>query len=131
MKFNCNVKTTPEDLKDTVESLIGHRPSLYFSIYKSNNGRYDIIIAPDLKSPEPVIEGKCVLYTDYWRITEMEENKGQIVASEVLENPTWKDILIAVDKIIATGDGCGIFFEGLSDPNIVDGVKHINISIGS
>ena len=131
MKFNHTVKTTSEELNYVVGSLIGHYPNLIFSIFSSINGNYDRVMAPDLKSLNPVVQGKCVVYSDYWRIIETDRNKGFRVVSDVMENPTWKDILIAVDKIIATGDGCGVFFEGLGDPKEVNGVKEIRISIGS
>lgn len=102
---------------------------IIFSIFNSvDYKKYDlscwIIEAPDVESPEPVFEGK--FYIDYWRFG------SKPVFTDILENPTWKDIITACDKLmIDHGDDDGIYFEDINFEQEVNGVKFYKFLIGS
>lgn len=133
IEIPLTVDTIYEEMKYIVREVMGYHPTLVFSIYDASQWKSkDMPISmPDLKSTNPVIEGKCIFFTDYWRIVEYTNPPTDKVESDVIENPTWKDILIAVDKIISGGDGFGVYFEGLYLSREENGIKYIDISIGS
>jgi hypothetical protein len=129
----CTVKTTRVKANKIVDELIGPEiaRTMVFSCYETtpNGDKY-----PDLASKDPVpnLAPKVILWTDYWRITDKPQGQA-FVESQVLEAPTWADILPVVNAIIAQGDGAGIFFEGLRETNSVDpsGARRYEVVIGS
>lgn len=85
---------------------------LVFSMTETKeNGEGDawIVEIPDIFQTSPAIQGKVKILIDYWRVAETP------VYSETLTDPTWKDLILATDKLLAQGDGCGIFLEGFSE----------------
>ena len=119
------------DLQTLAASKCKGRAVLVFSVFKeSPNDTGDIanwlVMAPDLDSTEPAINGKVVLQTSYWRITD------STAQSPVLTDPTWADIINAVNHIMAeSGTVDGVFFEGLRLERQDDGVDYYHITIGS
>lgn len=63
------------------------------------------VMAPDITSDVPAVHGKCRVMVDYWRIN------PDPVYSPQLENPTWRDLILATDALLQDGDGFGVFLE--------------------
>jgi hypothetical protein len=81
---------------------------------------------PDVTAPDAVFCGKVRLWADYWRIT------AAPVSSEVLEDPTWKDILSSVENLLSKHDSNYIFLESLNPRGRgKDGVLNVDLSFGS
>jgi hypothetical protein len=130
----CTVKTTRVKANKIVDELIGPEiaRTMVFSCYEAtpSGDKY-----PDLASKDPVpnLAPKVILWTDYFRITGGAHGQA-FVESQVLEAPTWADMLPVIDAIIAQGDGDGIFFEGLRETNSIDsktGARRYEVVIGS
>ena len=114
-------------MSDVVKSLIGKRPRFEFSIIESEPSDAGFYVKhPNLKSTEPVITGKVQFGTDYWRV-----NDRKAVSTPILENPTWKDILIATNNLLEENDAGGIFLEFLTLKKEVNGVKQVELEFGS
>ena len=131
MKHILDWKTDYDNLEETVKAMGAKR--VCFSIFETEEGDWGDgspgswkVSAPDILSDNPALVGKVQLQTSYWRVTD-----GELVKSLVISNPTWKDIILAVDEILKDGDGCGIFLEGLRYQGLVDGVKVFDLVIGS
>jgi hypothetical protein len=63
----------------------------------------------NLDSDEPVFEGNCIFFSDYWRISDKK------VYSEVMQNPRWEDIIAEANfQLIDPNDGSTacLFLEG-------------------
>ena len=60
-----------------------------FETNKEDTGDIDnwIVDHPDIWSDEPVFEGNCVFFSDYWRIGD------KPVYSEVMPCPRWSEII--------------------------------------
>jgi hypothetical protein len=115
------------EMSKSVATLIGKNPRFEFSIIQSHNSDNGFYVKhPNLNSMEPVIEGKVQLGTDYWRV-----NEKNAVTTPVLENPTWKDILIATNNLLEENDAGGIFLEFLTIKNEVSGIKQVELEFGS
>lgn len=125
----CTVETDYDTLQRLIESWgalctnfsifkdCGHTPATAGTIWR--------IKTPNVQSTKPVVEGKIILYTDYWRVTSSE------VYSEVLTNPTWKDLVLAVDKILVESKNY-LYLEGLYvKDSKVDGAQVVEILFGS
>lgn len=83
------------------------------------------VLHPDITSSTPVIEGRCVFFINYWRVSDEE------VYSKEHTNPTWKDIINACNNLLQNGDGCGVFLEDIKFCKKVDGVNYFEFLIGS
>ena len=115
------------EMSKSVATLIGKRPRFEFSIIQSEDSDKGFYVKhPNLNSVEPVITGKVQFGTDYWRV-----NEKSPVTTPILENPTWKDILVATNNLLEENDAGGIFLEFLTIKNEVDGVKQIELEFGS
>lgn len=129
MKHTLDWNTDHDTLTDTVLDM--GTKHISFSIFDTHNGDWGDgsrgswkISAPDILSEKPVFEGDVRLKCTYWRMT------NDVVTSPVLTNPTWKDLILAVDKMLGGGDGIfleGFDFEGFEGP----GIQVYDLSIGS
>jgi len=114
-------------LSEKVKEIIGKRPCFEFSIIESVDTEKGFYVKhPNLNSNEPVVSGKVQLGTDYWRV-----NESKRVNTPVLENPTWKDILVATNNLLEENDAGGIFLEFLTIKDEVDGIKQVELEFGS
>lgn len=119
-------KTLTNDVNNLIEE--GKEKRVIFSMFEtldSNVVDQWTVKHPDITSSTPVIEGRCVFFINYWRVSEEE------VHSKELTNPTWKDIINACNNLLQSGDGCGIFLENIEFCKKVDGVNYFEFSIGS
>jgi len=89
---------------------------LEFSMFESEKGcpiKGDWIVRhPDIWSDEPVFEGVCVFYSDYWRIGD------EKVYSEDIANPRWEEIISEAGRqLIDDSDGSTacLFLEGFRE----------------
>jgi hypothetical protein len=91
---------------------------LTFSIFQTSErdtGDIDgdwIVDHPDIWSDEPVFEGTCVFYSDYWRIGD------EPVYSEDMPNPRWEEIINEANRqLIDPNDGSTalLFLEGFQE----------------
>ena len=108
---------------------------LTFSIFETNktldkgldSGDW-IVNHPDIFDEGAVFEGKCVFYSDYWRISDKE------VYSEVMEHPSWREIISECNRqLIDQEDGSTacLFLEGFTEMEPKDGVRVFEIDWGS
>lgn len=114
-----------ENLQAKVKEMGAKR--LNFSIFEDNGGtpcKDWKVMAPDITSDNPVVNGKCRVMVDYWRVS------PDPVYSPQLENPTWRDLILATDALLQDGDGFGVFLENfyLKQDN---GELLLDASIGS
>ena len=114
-------------LKDIIKSF-GCK-TVEFSIFKTITYPNDcdqtwMITYPDVTSKEPVFKGHCRFCINYWRVSD-----NAIFFD--LENPTWRDIIVEVDKILEGGNGCGVFFESITIKKDKFGLEYYNIGLGS
>jgi len=118
------METTYEKMEEVVRGF-GCK-HVIFSMFKTVSDKDEWIVSyPDLLSEEPAFKGKVQFQIDYWRVSD------DIVNSPVLTDPTWKEVLLAVDKLLENGDGCGVFLEALDKMKTVDGVTIYECCIGS
>lgn len=80
---------------------------------------------PDVSNTIPVYNGECQFYINYWLVSE------NIVYSAVFNNPTWKDILTACDKILIDSDRSIAYLEGIKFSHVADGIKVYEFLMGS
>lgn len=111
-----------DELYEITSSFCVNKPKIVFSIYKGDG---DMLIAPDIESSEPVIEGNVQFMIDYWRVSDYP------IYSPVISSPTWRDIINACNDLLIQGDGCGIFLEALYLVKDEHDVKTVRFSIGS
>jgi len=88
---------------------------LIFSIIKFEEGSYDIIWAPDLKSEQPLVKGKYRFVSEAY-------------VGQTIKNPTWKEILLEANNA-AHGDH--VYLESLELGRIKNGIQEINMFFGS
>jgi hypothetical protein len=127
LEFALTVTTEYNKLCKQVANLVGKGPVFDFSIissHESEDGFY--VNHPDLNSKEPVIKGKVQFNANYWRI-----NESGSVSTPILENPTWKDILIATNNLLKENDAGGIFLESLVITDESNGIKQVELEFGS
>lgn len=98
-------------------SKVGHHPGDW------------IVKHPDIWSDEPVFEGNCVFFSNYWRIADHQ------VESEIMPRPRWSEIINEAGRqLIDPEDGsCAcLFLEGFRElePRS-DGVTYIELVWGS
>jgi len=126
-------------LQKATEAMCKHksrlgRTGLCFSIFetsKEDNKDVDnwIVDHPDIWSDEPVFEGNCVFFSNYWRIGEDK------VYSDVMPNPRWEEIISEASRqLIDPNDGSTacLFLEGFDElePRS-DGTRVFEFSWGS
>lgn len=122
--------STYEHFQTVVKSLIDadKEKRIVFSIFETSGDSIQddwTVLHPDITSSTPVIEGRCVFFIKYWRVSEDE------IYSEEYTNPTWKDIINACNNLLQNGDGFGVFLENLEFSRKVDGVNYFKFLIGS
>ena len=88
-----------------------------------------IVKHPDIWSDEPVFEGNCVFFSNYWRIADHQ------VESEIMPRPRWSEIIAEANRQLIDpeeGDTACLFLEGFRvlDPRS-DGVTFIELVWGS
>ena len=121
-------KTSPYDtLHKAAKAMCKHKSAqgnigLQFSMFESNvaasegGNAYNegdwIVDHPDIWSDEPVFEGTCVFFSDYWRIGDSK------VYSEDMPNPRWREIINEANRqLIDLEDGSTacLFLEGFRE----------------
>jgi hypothetical protein len=127
-------------LQKATEAMCKHRSKqgnigLNFSIYKTapedkglDSGDW-IVKHPDIWSDEPVFEGNCVFFSNYWRIADHQVN------SEIMPKPRWSEIICEANRQLIdpeVGDTACLFLEGFRelDPRS-DGVRFFELVWGS
>jgi len=107
---------------------------LSFAMFETNkNDSVDInnwiVDHPDVWSDEPVFQGACVFYSDYWRIAD------KPVYSEDMPNPRWREIINeCARQLIDPSDGSTacLFLEGFYElDSKSDGTRVFEIIWGS
>lgn len=127
-------------LQKATKAMCKHRSKegnigLSFSIFEtsSKDKKEDwgdwIVDHPDIYSDEPVFQGNCIFFSDYWRIG------YEKVYSEVMPNPRWEELISECNRqLIDPDDGSTalLFLEGFYelDPRS-DGTKVFEIIWGS
>lgn len=105
---------------------------LTFSIFTDDgteNGNW-MVKHPNIESTDPVIEGEVGFYSDYWRLTDY--NNGDVVYSEVVTNPNWKDIINAANDMLVRTCEYELFLEGLTLTRCNEyGRKMVRVDFGS
>ena len=127
-------------LQKATEAMCKHRSAqgnvgITFSLFETSpkdkgldSGDW-IVKHPDIWSDEPVFEGNCVFFSDYWRIADHQ------VESEIMPRPRWSEIINEAGRqLIDPEDGsCAcLFLEGFRElePRS-DGVTYIELVWGS
>jgi len=127
-------------LQKATEAMCKHKSKegnigLTFSIFKTSekdkgldNGDW-IVNHPDIWSDEPVFEGNCVFFSNYWRIADHQVESG------IMPNPRWSEIICEANRQLIdpeVGDTACLFLEGFSvlEPRS-DGVTYIELVWGS
>ena len=109
------------------------RVGLEFSMFESAYGcpiKGDWVVKhPDIWSDEPVFEGNCVFFSNYWRIADHQIN------SEIMPSPRWSEIINeCARQLIDPSDGSTacLFLEGFNElePDSC-GVRFFEIMWGS
>jgi len=106
---------------------------LEFSMFESEKGcpiKGDWIVRhPDIWSDEPVFEGSCVFFSNYWRISDNQVN------SEIMPNPRWSEIIAESNRqLIDDSDGSTacLFLEGFNEiDSRSDGTRVFELFWGS
>ena len=126
LEFPFTVTTEYNKLCKQVEKLVGKDPAFEFSVMNSHDSEDGFYVNhPDLGSKDPVLKGKVQFNANYWRISE------NAVSTPVLENPTWKDILIATNNLLEENEAGGIFLEALVITDESNGIKQVELEFGS
>ena len=129
-----------DSLRKATEAMCKHRSKegnigLSFAIFKTSekdkgldSGDW-IVKHPDIWSDEPVFEGNCVFFSDYWRIADHQ------VESDIMPRPRWREIICEANRQLIdpeVGDTALLFLEGFRvlDPRS-DGVTYIELVWGS
>ncbi|NDD52446.1 hypothetical protein EBZ39_00960 [bacterium] len=102
-----------------------------FETSKDDSGDINnwIVNHPDIWSDEPVFEGNCIFFSDYWRIAD------KPVYSDVMPMPRWREIIAECNRqLIDPEDGSTacLFLEGFYElePRS-DGTRVFDIVWGS
>lgn len=115
----------------------GGKKGLIFSIFNTSledkwsetGGGEWLVDHPDIWSKDVVFEGKCVFFSEYWRISDVK------VFSEDIINPTWKDIINEANRqLIDPKDGSTacLYLEGIYEIEpATDGTRFFEFSWGS
>jgi hypothetical protein len=127
-----------DSLQKAVHTMCKHKSKqgnigLNFSIWEtSKTGHHPgdwIVKHPDIWSDEPVFEGNCVFFSDYWRIADHQ------IESEIMPRPRWSEIIAEANRQLIDpkeGDTACLFLEGFRElePRS-DGVTYIELVWGS
>jgi hypothetical protein len=110
-------------LQQAVQAMCKHKSKqgnigLDFSIWETSSkdkgldsGDW-IVNHPDIWSDEPVFEGNCVFFSNYWRIADHQ------VESEIMPNPRWSEIICEANRQLIdpeVGDTACLFLEGFRE----------------
>jgi hypothetical protein len=110
-----------DSLQKAVHAMCKHKSvqgniGLEFSMFESEKGcpiKGDWIVKhPDIWSDDPVFEGSCVFFSNYWRIADHQVN------SEIMPNPRWSEIICeCARQLIDPSDGSTacLFLEGFQE----------------
>jgi len=117
-----NATSTYSTLQKATKAMCKHKSAqgnigLSFAMFDTNKddkGDIDnwIVDHPDVWSNEPVFEGNCVFFSDYWRISDHQIN------SEIMPNPRWSEIISEANRqLIDPEDGSTacLFLEGFRE----------------
>ena len=117
-----NATSTYSTLQKATKAMCKHKSAqgnigLSFAMFDTNKddkGDIDnwIVDHPDVWSDEPVFEGNCVFFSDYWRISDHQIN------SEIMPNPRWSEIISEANRqLIDPEDGSTacLFLEGFRE----------------
>lgn len=88
---------------------VGFTFSMFDSDYGCPTKGNWVVKHPDIWSDEPVFEGNCVFFSNYWRIADDQVN------SEIMPNPRWEEIISEANRqLIDPKDGSTacLFLEG-------------------
>ena len=121
--LELTVFSTYGTLQKAAKEMCKHRSKegnigLVFSIYETSfktlsHQGFDVIVKhPDIYSDEPVFEGNCVFFSNYWRIADEQVN------SEIMPNPRWSEIISEANRqLIDDSDGSTacLFLEGFRE----------------
>ena len=132
----CTVRASYKTIEEIPTNVLGKRPNFRFSICQSikdledfggSSAEKECLQIPNLKSKKAVFEGTIQLWSDYWRVSPSEDK----IVSKPLKNPTWKEVLEAVDQISENAES-DVFLEGFV-VNIENnkGIKEVEILFGS
>ena len=126
-------------LQTATEAMCKHRSAqgnigLCFSMFetsKEDSGDINnwIVNHPDIWSDEPVFEGNCIFFSDYWRIAD------KPVYSDVMPMPRWREIIAECNRQLidpVDGSTACLFLEGFYElePRS-DGTRVFDIVWGS
>ena len=110
-----------DSLQKAVRAMCNHKSregniGLNFSMWRSSKGcpvEGDWIVNhPDIWSDEPVFEGNCVFFSNYWRISDNQVN------SEIMPRPRWREIIAEANRQLIDpkeGDTACLFLEGFRE----------------
>jgi hypothetical protein len=117
-----NTATSSMDsLKKAVHTMCKHKSKegnigLEFAIWETSKVGHNpgdwIVKHPDIWSDEPVFEGNCVFFSNYWRISDEQVN------SEIMPRPRWSEILNEANRQLINpeeGDTACLFLEGFRE----------------
>lgn len=127
--YQLDTPTTYEQICQAVDDM--GAKVLQFSIFRDNpekeNDQGDKwhVLAPDITSNNPVLTKPCKVLINYWRVSD------EPVESPVLNEPTWKDLILATDQLLQNGDGCGVYLEGFRVHEEAKKVTVLEAVIGS
>ena len=121
LEYTATSSTTT--LYKATEAMCKHKSKLgniglTFSLFKTSekdkgldSGDW-IVDHPDIWSDEPVFEGNCVFFSNYWRISDTQVN------SEIMPNPRWSEIINEANRQLIDpeeGDTACLFLEGFRE----------------
>jgi hypothetical protein len=111
-----------EILQERVTRILGRR-SRRFELAISEYPSANIL---DIESSVPVFGGPVRLRVDYWRVS------NRPVCSQVIQDPSWRQILLEVDAMLSDNNSDYIFLEGLTPgARGDDGVLDVELVFGS
>jgi hypothetical protein len=126
-KFNTpTVESDYANLSNTIKAFGCKtiRFSIFDTVKYSDRSSDWIIKFPDISSTVPVFKGECKFCVSYWRISD-------VPIYFTLEDPTWRDIVVTLDRVMQQGDGMGVFLEDIRIQKDKFGGEYYNFIIGS
>jgi hypothetical protein len=124
-------------LQESAKAMCKHKSAqgntgLVFSIFEDaygTPGKDWVVKHPDIWSDEPVFEGNCVFFSNYWRIADHQVN------SEIMPSPCWSEIINEAGRQLIDPEdqstAC-LFLEGFNEiDNRSDGTRVIEFIWGS
>lgn len=123
--------STYKELQNLVKELIDKDKEklIHFSMFNTvSYGESEewIIQHEDLSSSNPIFQGRCIFFINYWRVSE----EGPVYSREY-KNPTWKEAINACNDLLQRGDKCGVFLEDLKVSKKENGINYVEFLMGS